>query len=110
MVNPAGVLAYLLNNGTANTFSDGASGYSGMDLHTGRLSLISGNNSTLSALNAALGLTLGGNAGPNFLFTLPGGQLTTTSGTSLTLASTTASFSVDEPLNNAGDISHYLNR
>jgi hypothetical protein len=102
MVNSSGVLTYLTSGGIANTFSDGASGYTGMNLHTGTLSLISGNNTTLSALNTALGKALGTNTGSNFLFTLPGNTLSLTSGTALSLAA--GNFALNQPITGAGNI------
>ena len=99
-----GVLTYLTSGGTANAFSDGTNGYTNMDLHTGTLSLINGSSGTLSALNALLSSTLGGNSGSNFLFTVPSGQLSLTSGTNLSLISSVPTFTVDQSPTGAGNI------
>ena len=102
MVNSSGVLSYLTSGGVANTFSDGASGYTSMDLHTGTLSLLSGNNSTLSALNSALGIALGSNSGSAYLFTSPANTLSLTPGTALSLSA--GNFNLDQPITGAGNI------
>jgi hypothetical protein len=106
MLNSTSVLTYLTSNGTANTFSDGAgpNGYTGMDLHTGTVSLLNASSTTLSALNAAVANALGSNSGDNFLFTVPSGQLSLNTGTNLSIASSAAAFTVDQPLTTTGNI------
>ena len=99
-----GVLTYLTSNGTANTFSNSANGFTGMDLHVGTLSLINGSSATLSGLSGALNTTLGTTTGANILFTVPSGVLTLKNATNLSLVSSAPAFTINQPITSGGSI------
>ena len=99
-----GALTFLKSNGVANTFSDGTNGYSGMDLYLGTVSALNAASGTQSALSVAMSATLGSNAGSNFLFTVPNGQVSVNSGANLWITSSAPAFNIDQPLSAPGNL------
>ena len=97
----ADVLTYLAGPQGGAAYADGVTGSApGLWIAEGGLNIFTGATS-VTGLDAGLASALGSNTGANVLFTLPGGVLTTTAGTSLSIQAKGA-FNVNQPLTVSG--------
>ena len=90
-----GVLTYLSNNFLENTYSDGANGFTGMNLFNNTLTLMNGTHSTLSSLSADLMSTVGGSL--EFPASVVNNILQMHSG-NLSIQSTVPAFTIDQSI------------